>query len=45
MGDWNAAPSGINVEKKLKLLEEEGVKFDDKGMLVDKSRWWDGFVV
>jgi len=45
MGDWNAAPSGINQEKKLLLLKEEGVEFDEKGMLVDKARWWDAFKV
>jgi methylated-DNA-[protein]-cysteine S-methyltransferase len=45
MGDWNATPSGVNVERKLRLLKEEGVEFDERGMLVDKARWWDGFVV
>lgn len=44
-GDWQKAPSGQNVEKKLKLLSEEGVKFDAKGMLIDKSRWWDNFTI
>jgi methylated-DNA-[protein]-cysteine S-methyltransferase len=44
-GDWQKAPSGQNVEKKLKLLSEEGVKFDTKGMLIDKSRWWDDFTI
>ncbi|KAF2087704.1 DNA binding methylated-DNA--cysteine S-methyltransferase [Saccharata proteae CBS 121410] len=42
-GDWQKAPSGQNCEKKLGLLKEEGVLFDEKGMLMDKSRWWDEF--
>jgi methylated-DNA-[protein]-cysteine S-methyltransferase len=45
MGDWEAAPSGLNQERKLKLLKEEGVDFDEKGMLVDKAKWWDQFKV
>lgn len=45
MGDWEKVPSGLNVEKKRKLLAEEGVLFDDKGKLADQSAWWDGFVV
>lgn len=45
MGDWEKVPSGLNVEKKRKLLAEEGVEFDEKGKLVDRERWWDGFVV
>jgi methylated-DNA-[protein]-cysteine S-methyltransferase len=44
-GDWQKVPSGQNCEKKLKLLREEGVLFDGKGMLLDKSRWWYGFKV
>ena len=44
-GDWEKVPSGQNQDMKLKLLSEEGVKFDSKGMLVDKSRWWDEFRV
>ncbi|KAI9764056.1 MAG: hypothetical protein M1835_007657 [Candelina submexicana] len=43
-GDWRKAPSGQNCEKKLKLLLEEGVVFNGKGMLVEKGRWWDEFV-
>ncbi|KFY81111.1 hypothetical protein V499_00105 [Pseudogymnoascus sp. VKM F-103] len=45
MGDWNKAPSGINQEKKIELLKGEGVEFDEKGMLMDKARWWDEFKV
>lgn len=45
MGDWQKAPSGQNQSKKLQLLSEEGVKFNDQGMLVDKKRLFDGFVV
>ncbi|KAF2837984.1 DNA binding methylated-DNA--cysteine S-methyltransferase [Patellaria atrata CBS 101060] len=43
MGDWKKAPSGVNVEKKRKQLEAEGVLFDEKGHLVEKGRWWDDF--
>lgn len=42
-GDWRNVPSGQNCEKKLKMLAEEGVMFDDQGMLVDEARWWDDF--
>lgn len=45
MGDWEKAPSGVNQNKKLALLTDEGVKFDGKGMLVDKKCWWDAFGV
>ena len=45
MGEWQKAPSGINQNKKLKILAEEGVKFDEKGMLLDKSRLWNDFDV
>jgi methylated-DNA-[protein]-cysteine S-methyltransferase len=44
-GDWEKAPSGINQTEKVRLLAEEGVTFDVKGMLVDKSLWWDDFKV
>ncbi|KAF2095670.1 DNA binding methylated-DNA--cysteine S-methyltransferase [Rhizodiscina lignyota] len=44
-GDWEKAPSGINCEKKLDLLQSEGVKFNKDGMLVDKWRWWSDFKV
>lgn len=43
-GDWQKAPSGINCEKKLELLKEEGVEFNEKGMLIEKTCWWDEFV-
>lgn len=45
MGDWEKAPSGQNQSSKLALLGEEGVEFDEKGVLVDGERWFDGFVV
>jgi methylated-DNA-[protein]-cysteine S-methyltransferase len=44
-GDWEDAPSGVNQQSKLKLLGEEGVRFDGKGMLVDKSMLWSDFEV
>jgi len=45
MGDWEKAPSGQNQSKKLKILTEEGVLFDQKGMLVDQKKWWADFKV
>ncbi|PSN63189.1 DNA binding methylated-DNA--cysteine S-methyltransferase [Corynespora cassiicola Philippines] len=44
-GDWEKVPSGQNQESKLELLKGEGVEFDEKGMLVDRGLWWDGFRV
>lgn len=44
MGHWKDAPSGLNVEKKLALLSDEGVTFDAKGVLVNKSLLWADFV-
>lgn len=37
-------PSGINVWMKLEMLKEEGVEFDERGMLVDEGGkvLWDG---
>ena len=36
-------PSGINVSMKLQMLKEEGVEFDERGMLIDSGRvLWDG---
>jgi methylated-DNA-[protein]-cysteine S-methyltransferase len=44
MGDWRAAPSGINCEKKMQLLRGEGVMFDARGYLVGgEGKWWGGF--
>ncbi|KAF8535402.1 6-O-methylguanine DNA methyltransferase [Trichophaea hybrida] len=40
MGDWEKVPSGVNCDKKLQLLKKEGVDFDERGMLKDKSRLW-----
>ncbi|ATY61252.1 methylated-DNA-cysteine [Cordyceps militaris] len=31
-------PSGTNIQKKLDLLREEGVEFDDRGMLLNKYK-------
>lgn len=42
-GDWDKAPSGQNQNAKLELLKEEGVLFDERGFLIDKGLWWDGF--
>ncbi|KAK3711724.1 hypothetical protein LTR37_009501 [Vermiconidia calcicola] len=44
-GDWQKAPSGLNQVMKLEILAREGVRFDEKGMLVDRGRLWDGFDV
>lgn len=43
MGELNKAPSGVNCKKKLKLLKEEGVEFDEKGIIEDKGRLWNDF--
>ncbi|KAF8244924.1 DNA binding methylated-DNA--cysteine S-methyltransferase [Wilcoxina mikolae CBS 423.85] len=45
MGDWEKVPSGVNCDKKLQLLKKEGVDFDERGMLKDKSRLWGDFQV
>jgi len=29
----------------MELLKGEGVRFDGKGMLVDRERWWSDFKV
>ncbi len=42
-GEWQKAPSGVNQSMKLEILAKEGVKFDAKGMLMDKSKLWDGW--
>ncbi|EME89338.1 uncharacterized protein MYCFIDRAFT_62980 [Pseudocercospora fijiensis CIRAD86] len=44
-GEWQKAPSGVNQELKLDLLKKEGVTFDEKGFLVDRSRLWAEFDV
>ncbi|KAK5689236.1 hypothetical protein LTR17_026402 [Elasticomyces elasticus] len=44
-GEWQKAPSGINCEKKLALLAEEGVLFTEKGTLIEKMRVWSEFCV
>ncbi|KAK5747156.1 hypothetical protein LTR17_000289 [Elasticomyces elasticus] len=44
-GEWQKAPSGVNCEKKLALLAEEGVLFTEKGMLIEKMRVWSDFCV
>ncbi|KAI5812208.1 6-O-methylguanine DNA methyltransferase [Pyronema omphalodes] len=43
MGDWEKVPSGVNCDKKRQLLRDEGVEFDEKGMLKDKSQLWGDF--
>ncbi|KAH8151370.1 uncharacterized protein LAJ45_04572 [Morchella importuna] len=46
MGDWGRdSPGEGQCAKKLELLKGEGVEFDGRGMLVDKGRLWDGFMV
>ncbi|KAF8467318.1 DNA binding methylated-DNA--cysteine S-methyltransferase [Kalaharituber pfeilii] len=45
MGSWEAAPSGVNQSKKRELLKEEGVLFDEKGLLLDRDRLWSNFKV
>jgi hypothetical protein len=45
MGDWNKVPSGVNCARKRERLKQEGVLFDEKGKLKDKSLLWSGFEV
>lgn len=42
-GDWEKVPSGQNQVSKRELLKQEGVKFDARGQLIDKSRFWSDF--
>ncbi|KAH6684689.1 DNA binding methylated-DNA--cysteine S-methyltransferase [Halenospora varia] len=42
-GEAQDAPSGINQKEKLRLLESEGVHFDERGCLKDVGRWWNEF--
>ncbi len=45
-GDWHDAPSGVNIDKKLALLREEGVVFDERtGVIVERGRVWADFRV
>lgn len=36
------AKDGTRTNEKLELLKREGVRFDSKGFLIDKSKIWDG---
>lgn len=45
MGESQDAPSGVNRQAKMALLENEGVDFDTKGQLVDQRRLWNDFAV
>ncbi|KAK6346335.1 hypothetical protein TWF730_010661 [Orbilia blumenaviensis] len=44
-GDWNDAPSGINIDLKMELLKGEGVTFDKNGFIEEKGRIWKDFDV
>ncbi|KAG4440565.1 hypothetical protein IFR05_003932 [Cadophora sp. M221] len=44
-GEPQDAPSGVNQTEKLRLLESEGVLFDERGQLLDTTRWWSEFEV
>ncbi|RVD87475.1 uncharacterized protein DFL_001709 [Arthrobotrys flagrans] len=44
-GDWNDAPSGINIELKMELLKGEGVTFDKNGFIEEKGKIWKDFEV
>ncbi|KWU43323.1 DNA binding methylated-DNA--cysteine S-methyltransferase [Rhodotorula sp. JG-1b] len=42
-GEWlPAAPTANRTNEKLELLRREGVRFDSKGYLADKTKLWDG---
>jgi methylated-DNA-[protein]-cysteine S-methyltransferase len=40
LGGYAGKVKGVRVERKRRLLEEEGVEFDDEGRLKDESRIW-----
>ncbi|KAK0101158.1 hypothetical protein ONS95_012862 [Cadophora gregata] len=42
-GEPQDAPSGINQAEKLRLLKSEGVLFDERGQLLDSTKWWNNF--
>ncbi|KAI5369782.1 Putative methylated-DNA-[protein]-cysteine S-methyltransferase, active [Septoria linicola] len=44
LGEWQKAPSGINQAKKLNLLKQEGVNFNEMGMLIERENLWAEFV-
>ncbi|KAH6715056.1 DNA binding methylated-DNA--cysteine S-methyltransferase [Leptodontidium sp. 2 PMI_412] len=44
-GEPQDAPSGVNQIEKLRLLKSEGVLFDERGQLLDTTRWWSEFEV
>ena len=46
-GDWEKAPSGVNQTMKLQLLKGEGMTFDSRGRLIERTDrdggvWFDG---
>lgn len=40
LGGYAGKVKGVRVERKRRLLEEEGVEFDEDGCLVDASKVW-----
>jgi len=42
-GEAQDAPSKTNQKMKLELLRNEGVLFNDKGKLMEETRWWADF--
>ena len=41
LGGYDGKVKGVRVQRKRRLLEEEGVTFDDEGRLRDPARVWD----
>jgi methylated-DNA-[protein]-cysteine S-methyltransferase len=43
-GKVKTVPSGVNITRKLRLLKDEGVEFDSRGILINKGGkvLWDG---
>ncbi len=41
LGGYAGKVKGVRVERKRRLLEDEGVKFDEEGHLTDESKVWD----
>lgn len=41
LGGYAGKVKGVRVDRKRRLLAEEGVEFDDEGQLTDVSKVWD----
>lgn len=41
LGGYAGKVKGVRVQRKRRILEEEGVKFDDEGRLLDPGKVWE----